>query len=100
MMDDIWKKRSTQHQKKMMRYLKYVLNDHFVIVCLFLFCALGYAYSELLKNLTDTFVYGRIIAVIFFTGLVFIGKLATFLKEGDVVTNFILNGNNNSGDNG
>lgn len=85
MMDDIWKKRSTQHQKKMMRYLKYVLNDHFVIVCLFLFGALGYAYSELLKNLTDTFIYGRIISVVFFTGLILIGKLATFLKEGDVV---------------
>lgn len=85
MMNDIWKKRSTQHQKKMMRYLKYVLNDHFVIVCLFLFGALGYAYSELLKNLSDEFRYGRIIAVVFLTGLILIGKLATFLKEADIV---------------
>lgn len=66
MMNDIWKKRSAQHQKKMMHYLKYVLNDHFVIVCLFLFGALGYAYSELLKSLTDSFNYGRVIAVVVF----------------------------------
>ncbi len=85
MMNDIWKKRSTQQQKKMMRYLKYVLNDHFVIVCLFLFGALGYAYSELLKNLSGDFQYGRLIAVVFLTGLIFIGKLATFLKEADIV---------------
>ena len=85
MMNDIWKKRSTQQQKKMMRYLKYVLNDHFVIVCLFLFGALGYAYSEVLKNLSDHFQYGRLIAIFFLTGLIFIGKLATFLKEADIV---------------
>ncbi|MGB3160755.1 MAG: ABC transporter permease [Carnobacterium sp.] len=85
MMNDIWKQRSKQHQKKMMRYLKYVLNDHFVIVCLFLFGALGYTYSELLKTLTDGFIYGRALAVVFFTGLILIGKLATFLKEADIV---------------
>ncbi|WP_414839920.1 ABC transporter permease [Carnobacterium sp. TMP28] len=85
MMEDIWKKRSAHYQKKMIRYSKYILNDHFVIVFLFLFGALGYAYSELLKTLSETVVYGRIIAVFYLTCLTLIGKLATFLKEADSV---------------
>ncbi|SEK27135.1 ABC-2 type transport system permease protein [Carnobacterium iners] len=85
MMEDIWKKRSAHYQKKMIRYSKYILNDHFVIVCLFLFGALGYAYSELLKTLSENFIHGRIIAVFYFMFLILIGKLATFLKEADIV---------------
>ncbi|ALV23003.1 MULTISPECIES: ABC transporter permease [Carnobacterium] len=85
MMNSIWKKRVSHHQKKMLRYLKYVLNDHFVIVCLFLLGALGYSYSEFLKTISTDFMYGRMIAVILFTGLLFIGKLATLLQPADAV---------------
>lgn len=85
MMNNLWKKRVAQHQKKMMRYLKYVLNDHFVIVCLFLVGALGYVYSESLKSLPENFRYAKWIAVVVFTGMLFIGKLATLLQSADTV---------------
>lgn len=82
---DIWKRRVGDHQKKMLRYLKYILNDHFVIVCLFLLGALGYAYSESLKTIGGDFVYSRPIAAVIFTLSVFIGKLATLTEPADMV---------------
>lgn len=82
---DIWKRRLADHQKTMMKYLKYVLNDHFVIVCLFLLGALGYGYSETLKTVSTDFIYGRIIAVMIFSSVIFIGKLATLTKPADMV---------------
>ena len=82
---DIWKRRVTEHQKKMMKYLKYVLNDHFVIVCLFLLGALGYAYSEMLKSVSTDFAYGKVLAWIVFSSLIFIGNLATLIQPADSV---------------
>lgn len=82
---DIWKRRVKDHQKRMMRYLKYVLNDHFVIVCIFLLGALGYAYSESLKTITTDFAFARPIAAFVLTASVFIGKLATLIEPADMV---------------
>lgn len=64
-MIEIWKKRVRLHQKKMMRYMKYVFNDHFVLVCLFLIGALGYAYSNFLK-LSRRFYLGSAHCVSYF----------------------------------
>ncbi|MBM6613419.1 ABC transporter permease [Desemzia sp. RIT804] len=69
----------------MTKYLKYVLNDHFVIVCLFLLGALGYAYSETLKTVSTEFMYGRIIAVLVFSSIIFIGKIATLTQDADTI---------------
>lgn len=82
---DIWTRRLKDHQKMMTKYLKYVLNDHFVIVCLFLLGATGYAYSETLKTVSTEFTYGRIIAVVIFSSSIFIGKLATLTQPADIV---------------
>lgn len=82
---DIWKRRIKDHQKRMMRYLKYVLNDHFVIVCIFLLGALGYAYSESLKTITTDFAFAKPIAAIVLTASIFIGKLATLIEPADMV---------------
>lgn len=82
---DIWKRRVKDHQKRMMKYLKYVLNDHFVIVCIFLLGALGYAYSESLKTISTDFVFARPIAAVVLTISVFIGKLATLVEPADMV---------------
>jgi len=42
-------KRSAQHSEKIDALFKYVLNDHFVIVCLFFFGALGMLIQKYLK---------------------------------------------------
>lgn len=84
-MIEIWKKRVRLHQKKMMRYMKYVFNDHFVLVCLFLIGALGYAYSNFLKSLAGDFIWGRPIVLVIFVLLILTGKLATLIQPADAV---------------
>ena len=84
-MIEIWKNRVRLHQKKMMRYMKYVFNDHFVLVCLFLMGALGYAYSNFLKSLTGDFIWSRPIVLVVFVLLILTGKLATLIQPADAV---------------
>ncbi|MGX7419175.1 ABC transporter permease [Carnobacterium gallinarum] len=84
-MQEIWKKRLRLHEKKMARYLKYVLNDHFVIVCFFIFGALSLGYSNIIKTLDTNFFWGRWIALLVFIASVSIGKLATLIEAPDAV---------------
>ncbi|UJF15187.1 ABC transporter permease [Jeotgalibaca sp. MA1X17-3] len=53
--EDLLKKRRSVQFKKMSRYMKYIFNDHFVIVMFFLLGALAFQYSELLKTLPTEF---------------------------------------------
>lgn len=83
---DLWHKRTKQHQKKMMKYLKYVLNDHFVIICIFLIGAVGYAYAEYLKVIPEeNVIFAKWLAVFLLTASVFVGKLATLTVPADAV---------------
>lgn len=84
-MQEIWKKRLRLHEKKMARYLKYVLNDHFVIVCFFIFGALSLGYSNLIKTLDTDFILGRWIALLVFIASIYMGKLATLIEPADAV---------------
>lgn len=43
--------RLARHLKKMMKYMRYVFNDHFILVCVFLLGGLGFYYSQVLKTL-------------------------------------------------
>lgn len=87
-MSDFFNQRLRLHQKKMMKYMRYVLNDHFVLVCLFLVGGLGFYYSNLLKELPADFIWGLpIIGVIWFLILP-VGHLVTLIEPAD--TTFIL----------
>ncbi|WP_086348735.1 ABC transporter permease [Candidatus Enterococcus clewellii] len=87
-MSEMYKLRSARHLKKMMKYMQYVFNDHFVIVCVFLLGGLGFYYSELLKSLPENFVWGRPIILAIWLAALLIGQLATLTQEADKV--FIL----------
>ncbi|OJG77769.1 ABC transporter EcsB [Enterococcus ratti] len=69
----------------MMKYLRYVLNDHFVLVCLFLSGGVGFYYSNWLKTLISPFQMGGIILSIFWFICLFFGKFATFTQAADIV---------------
>ena len=84
-MNNFFQLRLAKHQKKMMKYLRYVLNDHFVLVCLFLFGGVGFYYSNWLKTLTTPFQMGGIILTIFWFICLFFGKFATFTQAADLV---------------
>ncbi|MHC5227859.1 ABC transporter permease [Enterococcus sp. LJL99] len=80
--------RLNKHLKKMMKYMRYVFNDHFVLVCIFLLGGLGFYYSQVLKTLPQQFVWGRPLVLLIWFATLFIGRLATLAEEADKV--FIL----------
>lgn len=84
-MKSFYKNRHSRHQSHLMRYMKYVFNDHFVIMIFFLVGGAGLYYSNLLKTLPSTFPQGRWISIILLICLLSFGKLATLMKEADQV---------------
>lgn len=80
--------RLARHLKKMMKYMRYVFNDHFILVCVFLLGGLGFYYSQVLKTLPVNFVWGRPIVVVLWLSLLKIGRIVTLAEEADKV--FIL----------
>ncbi|SJZ52767.1 ABC-2 type transport system permease protein [Pilibacter termitis] len=84
-MVEFFKQRSTQHMNRMLRYMRYVFNDHFVLVCLFLLGGVGFYYSGLIRTLPKDFFWGKIIIVVVLLFSLPIGKVATLLQEADLV---------------
>ncbi len=77
--------RRKTHYKKMSRYTKYVFNDHFVIVMLFIFGALAYQYAEFLKTVEPPFTTGKLVWLVLLSALIFFGKLTTLVEAADSV---------------
>ena len=71
--------------KHMMRYLKYVFNDHFLLVMLIAMGGMGLYYSEFVKSLTPDFFIARPFVLIIWSLCLLVGKLATLLKEPDMI---------------
>ena len=69
----------------MMKYMRYVLNHHFVLVCLFLIGGVGLYYSSWLKTLHPPFALGGMIISVFWMLCLFVGKMATFAEAADIV---------------
>jgi ABC-2 type transport system permease protein len=84
-MNDLFYKRRSQHFAQMNKYLRYVLNDHFVLVCFFLLGGIVYYYLETLKTLPQGFWPGKISLPIIFALHNLFGRLATLIKEADKV---------------
>lgn len=86
-MDEIWKNRRATYQKMLLKYLRYVFNDHFVIALLFLFGAFGLTYSNFLKSLQgdQNLWWAKPTALLILLLSLHLNHLATFLKEPDRV---------------
>ncbi|MDR0921405.1 MAG: ABC transporter permease [Lactobacillales bacterium] len=84
-MREFYKKRSSKHLTRMMKYMRYVFNDHFVLVCLFLLGGVGFYYSQLVKTLPENFFWGKVAALLVFIGMIQVGKLATLSENADMV---------------
>ncbi len=80
-----FKDRLARHQKQMMRYMKYVLNDHFLLVMIISLGGFGLYYSEFIKALNPDFIFGRIAVFFIWMGVLLVGKVATLLKEPDMI---------------
>lgn len=85
-MNKIWNQRLSQYQQKLLKYLRYVFNDHFVIALFFVFGAVCYGYF----NFIDHYVHpltllDRFVAIIALMVILQIGKFATLLQKPDIV---------------
>lgn len=84
-MSDLWKRRQHAHFLEMLKYLRYVLNDHFVIALMFLVGGLGYGYSNFLKTFHTTSWWAGPLIIFCLVIILQIGRLASLLKKADPV---------------
>lgn len=79
----IWQERLKAHHKKVFRYAKYMLNDHFMLVLFFLLGFFLLEYSQWLKTVTALTSLQQLLLSIVGASLVFFGDLATLTQGAD-----------------
>lgn len=84
-MNNLYQQRRNKHFLLLLKYWKYVFNDHFVIALFFLFGALAYGYSQALPKLTPGIWWGKPLILVVLIGLVQLGRLATLVKTPDPI---------------
>ncbi len=86
-MDGLYKKRQSDYFKQIFKYLRYVLNDFFVLSVLFALGGLGLTYSDYIKSLNhpSNLWYSKPLLVLIVIILLQIGKPKTLLKKADAV---------------
>ncbi|HAJ69889.1 MAG: ABC transporter permease [Alkalibacterium gilvum] len=82
---DLFKTRQTNYYKTLSKYLKYVLNDHFVILILFLGGATALAYQNYLESIHISAVVPRIILFLIISITLFSGSIRTLIEPADAV---------------
>ncbi|MDA7025995.1 ABC transporter permease [Bacillus sp. CLL-7-23] len=80
----IWKARVEEHIKETRAYLKYMLNDHLVIVMIFFIAGAASWYSKWLKTIPDGFPAYWVMAVLF-SFILTSSYVRTLIKEADLV---------------
>lgn len=82
-MDGLYGKRQSDYFKQIFKYLRYVLNDFFVLSVLFALGGLGLAYSDYVKSLShpSNLWYSKPLLVLIAIFLLQIGKPKTLLKK-------------------
>ncbi|MEK4219543.1 ABC transporter permease [Bacillus sp. FSL L8-0222] len=81
---DIWQSRLQEHIKETRMYMKYMLNDHLVIVLIFFIAGAASWYSKWVRDIPAHFPSFWVMAVLF--SLVLTGSyVRTLLKEADLV---------------
>lgn len=86
-MEQLWNKRIKVYHKMLLKYLRYVFNDHFILALLFLAGAISLSYADFLKKLTLSTApwWSRLVVIIICFVVLHIGKLATLVKPADQV---------------
>ena len=82
--EQLWGSRFKTYQKKVMKYAKYMMNDHFMIVFFFLFGFLLFQYSTWLKTIRILEWPLMLIVSLFLAIFPLLGEIATYIEEADV----------------
>ncbi|WP_290033753.1 ABC transporter permease [Ligilactobacillus cholophilus] len=85
-MNNLWNQRLNKYQKKLLKYLRFVFNDHFIIALFFILGAACYGYFILIDNYITKYTFqDKLVAVIILYLFLQIGKIATLLSKPDIV---------------
>lgn len=85
-MNEIWDQRLNRYQNKLLKYLRYVFNDHFVIALFFIFGAACYGYFDFIDNKIHPQTIGdRIVIIIVLMIILQFGQFATLIQKPDIV---------------
>lgn len=80
---DLFSKRRAHWRAQNLKYLRFVFNDHFVLVLMFLIGFLAYQYADFLKKMPEHWLPGYVIAVLISVLVLIFGRLATFVESAD-----------------
>lgn len=83
-MNELWQTRRKNYHRRMLKYLRYVFNDHFVLVLVFLLGGLLFGYSGWLSRLTALQATQPVMVKL--TALFACGWLLAWLQLGQVAT--------------
>lgn len=84
-MRQVFQQRRRHFLQACSRYLRYVLNDHFVLVLLVLFGFLALQYRQLLQNAQEQRGLAFVLLGIMSLLILFIGPVGTYMEEADQV---------------
>lgn len=85
-MDNLWNVRLKKYQRVLLRYSRFVLNDHFVLALLFFVGGLGLGYSNFLRSLPNTLEWwSRPLMVVIFVLMLQMGSFVSLLDEPDTI---------------
>ncbi|WP_268912943.1 ABC transporter permease [Lentilactobacillus sp. SPB1-3] len=84
-MNSLFKNRLSSHLTEMLKYLRLVFNDYFVLALMFMIGGLGYYYSGVLKSLHQGTWWAALLMIVIFTASLQLGRLATLLEDPDYV---------------
>lgn len=82
--EDIWKRRLSEHVKELRTYLRYMFNDHLLFVLLFIVGGGAYWYQGWLKNIPESFP-ATVVLTTLWAIIVSFAHVRTLLKEADIV---------------
>lgn len=84
-MKEVFAKRKQDFRQQCLKYLRYVLNDHFVLFLLVFMGFLGVQYSQLLRHFPTNHL--PIIASLIVLSLFILpfGRIATYLEKPDML---------------
>ena len=80
----LWTSRLRSHHKQLNRLLKYVLNDHFLLLAVFLVGALLFQYSLYVKQLSEMPLVDWCLLLLVLATLPMIGQVATLVQKADL----------------
>ncbi|MDY3042178.1 ABC transporter permease [Streptococcus pluranimalium] len=84
-MEKIIQKRRLEFNQRCVKYLRYVFNDHFVLILMFLLGFLVVQYTNLVNDFPKGSMFPVVLSILVTLALTFLGRIATYLVSADQV---------------